>query len=240
MRSTEVSKRLSLSSYQAVSCDLVALRSMSVAVASFTHAIIQIPINSSKARNAGLEHTQKQLEMAHKDCTHTAVHLWSMECTSHEVPAYPAGQEQISTAGALWPPWSKGLAVCMENEWSLQTHTNTNEPSSIGLWQEVTTEQKGISVSTCTRHWALYCKTPWPSLSSDWLKQSRIPFDLLAACSLQPGSSLAEARCDWYLVRRGTPAGQTVHQRSWSHLPGRERIKTGFLFLLLFWSLLLS
>lgn len=43
------------------------------------------------------------------------------EHTSQEVPAYPTGQEQISTAEALWFPWMEGLAICIENEWSLRT-----------------------------------------------------------------------------------------------------------------------
>lgn len=38
------------------------------------------------------------------------------EHTSQEVPAYPTGQEHISTAEALWFPWTEGLAICIENE----------------------------------------------------------------------------------------------------------------------------
>lgn len=43
--------------------------------------------------------------------------------TSHEVPAYPGGQEHISTADAVLSALAKGLATCIENKWSLHTHT---------------------------------------------------------------------------------------------------------------------
>lgn len=54
-------------------------------------------------------------------CTWTTrVHLF----TSHEVPAYPGGQEHISTADALLSPLAEGFATCIANEWSLDTHAH--------------------------------------------------------------------------------------------------------------------
>lgn len=89
-----------------------------------------------------------------------------------------------------------------------QTHVSRNEISSA----PETYCSIYCCVSTCTQHWALYYKMPGPSRLSDWLKRSRNPFDLLAVHSPPPGSFLEEVWCDWYLVRRGTLAGQTFHQ----------------------------
>lgn len=49
---------------------------------------------------------------------------WMCLCvfTSQEVPAYPGGQEQISTADARLSPLAEGSAICIENEWSLRTY----------------------------------------------------------------------------------------------------------------------
>lgn len=62
--------------------------------------------------------------------------------TSQEVPAYPGGQEQISTADATLSPLAEGLATCIENEWSLHaytrhTHTHTHaypNINNINMW----------------------------------------------------------------------------------------------------------
>lgn len=171
---------------------------------------------------------QKQLETVHK-----GLYMYcnaSNAYTSQEVPAYPAGHEQNSTAEALWSPWREASAICMENEWSLHTqHKHTHMQMKYQATAQETNCSLCCCISTCKRRWALCCKTPWPSCSSDWLKQSRSPFGLLAARSPRPGSSLEEAWCDWYLVRTGTPAGQTFHPLSWALLPGRETEKTEFL-----------
>lgn len=172
--------------------------------------------------------TQNQLETVHK-----ALYMYryaSFDDTSQEVPAYPAGHEQNSTAEALWSPWREASAICMENEWSLHTQ---HKHMQMQMTDQATAQGANCSlhccISTCKRRWALCYKTPWPWCSSDWLKRSRNPSGLLAARSLRPGSSLGVAWCDWYLVRRGTPAGQTFHPLSWALLPGRERRKTDFL-----------
>lgn len=64
--------------------------------------------------------------------------------TSQEVPSYPGGQEQISTADALLSPPAEGFATCIENEWSLhtstrhghgRTHTHKHtEMSGVNMW----------------------------------------------------------------------------------------------------------
>lgn len=58
----QINGQVSHLSYQAVSCDLMALYGMSVAMTGFTHTIIQIPINPPKARNTCLKHKMTQLE----------------------------------------------------------------------------------------------------------------------------------------------------------------------------------
>lgn len=60
------------SSYQAVSCDLVALCGMPMAMTGFTHTIIQNPINPPKTRNTCLKQKMTQLDRQLHSHSHTS------------------------------------------------------------------------------------------------------------------------------------------------------------------------
>lgn len=96
---------------------------------------------------------------------------WMCLCvfTSQEVPAYPGGQEQISTADARLSPLAEGSAICIENEWSLRTYRQNlvmgfNNKVVIFTLQRVHSQAIRIScLSTCTQRSFLCCKRPGPS-----------------------------------------------------------------------------
>lgn len=119
-------------SYQAVACDLVTMWSMSVAMASFTHTVIQIPINSSKARNACLKHTKTQSESVKKRKQVGQCVPWIY---------LTRGSSVSNWTRANFYSWSSlvpinGRVSDLHGEWmksahTTQTHINTNEISSI-------------------------------------------------------------------------------------------------------------
>lgn len=78
------------------------------------------------------EHFKDSSEKMYTSCNALPQH------TSQEVPAYPTGQEQISTAEALRLPWTEELAVCIKKEWSLRMqhkHINRVEISHMNCYK---------------------------------------------------------------------------------------------------------